>query len=218
MGPELGIGWALGDGHDGPILLIKTAWGGKTLHTDFRPPSSGGIVGPFYSRMLREVDHALTNLTRLFPSAPSRYEIAGFLWHQGWNDACGKASDYDSYKNDLPNLIRDVRKAWGRPRLPVTVGVSGMGGYRPYSDTQCTGALDVLTNTIIPAQFSVANASLHPDFKGTVTAVETRQFHRKAQYSPGNQCYHWNNNCESYWRVGQAMGKSMLTLQQHQNI
>ena len=47
---------------------------------------------------------------------------------------------------------------------------------------------------------------------GTVSAVETRPFHRQAQYSPGSQCYHWNNNCESYWRVGQAMGKSMLKL------
>jgi hypothetical protein len=105
-----------------------------------------------------------------------------------------------------------VRRDLGAPALPVTVGVSGMGGYRPYSDTQCTGALDVLTDTIIPAQFAVANASLHPQFRGTVTAVETRQFHREARFSPGNQCYHWNNNCESYWRVGQAMGLSMLTL------
>ena len=72
-------------------------------------------------------------------------------------------------------------------------------------DTQCTGALDVLTDTIIPAQFSVANGI-------TVSAVETRAFHREARFSPGDQCYHWNNNCESYWRVGVAMGESMLEL------
>jgi hypothetical protein len=29
-----------------PILLIKTAWGGKSLHTDFRPPSAGPFVMP----------------------------------------------------------------------------------------------------------------------------------------------------------------------------
>ena len=23
-----------------PILIIKTSWGGKSLHTDFRPPSA----------------------------------------------------------------------------------------------------------------------------------------------------------------------------------
>ena len=27
--------------YDGPILIIKTAWGGKSLNTDFRPPSAG---------------------------------------------------------------------------------------------------------------------------------------------------------------------------------
>ena len=46
----------------------------------------------------------------------------------------------------------------------------------------------------------------------TVSAVETRAFHREARFSPGDQCYHWNNNCESYWRVGVAMGESMLEL------
>ncbi len=24
-----------------PILIIKTAWGGRSLHTDFRPPGAG---------------------------------------------------------------------------------------------------------------------------------------------------------------------------------
>ena len=24
-----------------PVLIIKTAWGGRSLHTDFRPPIAG---------------------------------------------------------------------------------------------------------------------------------------------------------------------------------
>ena len=84
MGPELGLGWALGDGLKGEqVLLIKTAWGGKSLHTDFRPPSSGGTVGPFFSRMVGEVKDVLSNLKTLFPSAPPTFELAGFMWHQG---------------------------------------------------------------------------------------------------------------------------------------
>jgi alpha-galactosidase len=27
-----------------PVLIIKAAWGGKSLHTDFRPPSAGPYV------------------------------------------------------------------------------------------------------------------------------------------------------------------------------
>ena len=41
MGPEVGFGWALGDYYDSEVLLIKVAWGGKSLAVNFRPPSSG---------------------------------------------------------------------------------------------------------------------------------------------------------------------------------
>jgi alpha-galactosidase len=41
IGPELEFGLAVGDHFDEQVLLIKTAWGGKSLCRDFRPPSSG---------------------------------------------------------------------------------------------------------------------------------------------------------------------------------
>ena len=41
FGPELEFGFAVGDHLDDPVLLIKTAWGGKSLGRDFRPPSAG---------------------------------------------------------------------------------------------------------------------------------------------------------------------------------
>ena len=40
-GVELELGTMLGDAHEDPVLLIKTAWGGHSLFRDFRPPSSG---------------------------------------------------------------------------------------------------------------------------------------------------------------------------------
>ena len=46
IGPELGFGLVMGDCLDNQVLLIKVAWGGKSLAKDFRPPSSGGEVGP----------------------------------------------------------------------------------------------------------------------------------------------------------------------------
>ena len=33
---------------DEPILIIKTSWGGRSLHTDFRPPSAGPYVWSDY--------------------------------------------------------------------------------------------------------------------------------------------------------------------------
>jgi len=41
IGVELEFGHVMGNKYDEPVLLIKTAWGGKSIGRDFRPPSSG---------------------------------------------------------------------------------------------------------------------------------------------------------------------------------
>jgi alpha-galactosidase len=41
IGPEFTFGIYMGKAVKEPILLIKAAWGGKDLNTDFRPPSAG---------------------------------------------------------------------------------------------------------------------------------------------------------------------------------
>ncbi len=41
IGPELEFGNTMGDVLAEQVLLIKTAWGGKSIARDFRPPSSG---------------------------------------------------------------------------------------------------------------------------------------------------------------------------------
>jgi len=46
IGPEFTFGLTVEKACDGPILIIKTAWGGKSLNTDFRPPSAGPYVLP----------------------------------------------------------------------------------------------------------------------------------------------------------------------------
>jgi len=90
------------------------------------------------------------------------------------------------------------------PDLPVSIGVSGMNGWEPHDPDR---------SAIIAAQFAVSNATLYPEFVGTVASVETRNFFRPAKpASPGNQIYHWNNNCESYWLIGKAMGEAMINL------
>ena len=44
IGPELAFGITAQQKLNQPILLIKTAWGGQSLHTDYRSPSSGPYV------------------------------------------------------------------------------------------------------------------------------------------------------------------------------
>ena len=111
IGPEYGFGFKMGDAlQDKHILIIKTAWGGKTLAGDFRPPSScadpatsrNRTVGAYYKTMLAMVDEVLSpaNLTRFFPGEDSEFdghEIVGFGWDQGWNDGCteGDTAEYE---------------------------------------------------------------------------------------------------------------------------
>ena len=41
IGPEFMFGLTMEKNLNEPILIIKTSWGGRSLHTDFRPPSTG---------------------------------------------------------------------------------------------------------------------------------------------------------------------------------
>ena len=41
IGPEFTFGLTMDGALKEPVLLIKTAWGGKSLYYDFRPPSAG---------------------------------------------------------------------------------------------------------------------------------------------------------------------------------
>jgi hypothetical protein len=115
FGPELAFGHVAGDRLPNQVLLIKTAWGGKSLYKDFRPPSSGGAVGPYYTKMLAEVRAALASLATDFPAYDgSGWELAGLVWYHGWNDVCEPKTAVPEYERNLVNLINDVRKDLGR--------------------------------------------------------------------------------------------------------
>jgi len=115
IGPEFTFGIYTQMLTDAPILIIKTSWGGKSLHTDFRPPSAGPYVfnetllsnltkqgkdlsairaakeketGVYYRQMIDHVKYVLSDIQRIIPDYDSSvgYELAGFAWFQGWND------------------------------------------------------------------------------------------------------------------------------------
>ena len=141
IGPEIGFGWAVGDYLKDPVLLIKFGPGGTSLAGPWRPPSSGKApgkdgekargpgVGDEYDGMIAGVKKALANLKTDFPAlADRKCEIAGFGWHQGWNDGCSMA-DTLAYETNMVNFIKDVRKDLGVPNLPFVIGGSGFGGW-----------------------------------------------------------------------------------------
>jgi len=201
FGPELQFGHVIGDHFAEQVLLIKTAWGGKSLYKDFRPPSSGGEVRPYYTKMIAEVREALTNLKTDFPTyADQGYELAGFVWYHGWNDGVDPKKAVPEYEQNLVNLINDVRKEFKTPKLPVVIGeLTG-----PWVDAPGEWA------TLRKAQ---ASAAAKPEFKGNVLFVATRDFVRPAKESPNpGHGHHEFGNAETYFLVGDALGKGMLKL------
>ncbi len=201
FGPELQFGHVVGDRFQNPVLLIKTAWGGKSLYKDFRPPSSGGTVGKYYTLMLAQVHEALANLEQDFPVLKGRgHELAGFVWYHGWNDGCEPKTAVPEYEQNLVNLIHDVRKAFNAPRLPVVVGeLTG-----PW--VQAPGAWDKLRQ-------AQAAAAARAEFAGTVAFVPTHNFVRKPEASPNSgHGHHEFGNAETYFLVGDALGAAMNQL------
>jgi len=59
------------------------------------------------------------------------------------------------------------------------------------------------------AQAAVAR---YDEFKDSVRYVETRSFFRDGDVSPRPIRYHWCCNAESYYLIGEAMGKAMVEL------
>ncbi len=89
------FGHVVANAIDSPILIVKTAWGGKSLMTDFRPPSAGGEVGPYYKLMISEVREAIDKIDVDFPKLSGRKPVlSGFVWYQGWNDGVDRKEPY----------------------------------------------------------------------------------------------------------------------------
>jgi len=200
IGPELQFGHVMGDYFDNQVLLIKTAWGGKSLAKDFRPPGSRGQVGPYYTEMVKLAKNVLANLKEHFPGYDGQgYEIAGFGWHQGWNDGCSMEHT-NQYEENLIHFIRDIRREFGNKDIPFVIANSGFGGWKQKIDRRLK---------IIQAQ---AAPLKHEELKGTVACVETRDFFRPPEVSPSRQGYHWNSNAETYFLIGDSMGRAMIRL------
>ena len=202
FGPEFTFGITMEKALGEPVLLIKTSWGGRSLHTDFRPPGAGpekindfvlgqwkkrGLDaeketaeilkrgGVFYRHMIDHTKKVLGDIKRVVPDHDPRrgYELAGFVWFQGFNDLVDdwtypdqmKAGGYDLYGELLGHLIRDVRKDLAAPRMPVVIGVMGIGGDKEGKKAP---------------QMHFRQAQVKPttleEFEGNVVAVQTAPF------------------------------------------
>jgi hypothetical protein len=202
IGPEFMFGLTMDSALEEPVLIIKTAWGGRSLNTQFRPPSAGPYEfseaqieqmkkqgkdieaekaakaeesGRFYKYMIDHVKSVLADPKRVCPDydAAAGYEIAGFVWFQGFNDLVdggtypaiegSRVKDYSKYSEWMADFIRDVRKDLDAPKMPFVIGELGVGG------------VDANEGTIAFRKAMSAPAQL-AEFKGNVAAVATAPF------------------------------------------
>lgn len=86
IGPEYGFGFTVGDHFEDPVLLIKCAWGGKSLYKDFRPPSSDDYPEPkkngdkgYITNKLSAGEEGYKQPQKHYPHYEGNgYEIVGF--------------------------------------------------------------------------------------------------------------------------------------------
>jgi hypothetical protein len=242
IGPELGFGIALGDHFGEQVLLIKTAWGGRSLVRDFRSPSAGfppekalektlsdlqkknpkttmdDVKKPYgasYRAMMDDVNGTLADLKKHFPSyAGQGHEIAGFVWFQGWNDMINAEATAE-YTANLKHFINDVRKDLKAPKMPFVIGEMGVDGEKAGANV---------------VRFKQAQAAVmkEPAFKGNVAVVKTDVFwdlEAEAVFKKGwrenidewNKLgsdfpYHYLGSPKTMLRIGRAFGEAMIEL------
>ncbi|MFK7851158.1 MAG: sialate O-acetylesterase [Akkermansiaceae bacterium] len=216
IGPEFGFGLSMEDTNEGKVLLIKAAWGGKSLGHNFMPPSVGKYPKPkgpndpgyFYHRTLDLVGEVTENIETLFPDYKGQgLEVAGFGWHQGWNDQYGGLDA--KYEANMAAFIKDIRSAehgLGVPDLPFVIATSG----------------NIAGESVIKqSQLAMADTKKYPEFVGNVSVVDTDKpygsnkmgFKFDKNGKPAEKVgYHWDSNSRAYLNIGRAMAKEMEKL------
>lgn len=163
-GPEYPFGVSFEQMVDGPVLLIKCAWGGKSLKDDFRPPSLNTKEEPtglYWKLSMDHIQAVLADPGKYHPDYDPKagVELSGLVWFQGWNDA-GNAD----YGEQLIAFIKDFRKEVKAPKLPVVCGLLGHSSWE-------LSTFDGDVNS------GMLEASRDPDLMGTVDLVNTVKYY-----------------------------------------
>ena len=224
IGPEMGIGHALGHVTDAPVMILKSCIGNRSLGWDLLPPgtkpwehggkmqpgyrgtpddpggdtegdmSKGWYAGCQYDGDIAAAKKVLENLDKYYPEA-KEYEVAGFFWWQGDKDM-RNAAHYESYEKNLIQLIKSLRKDFDAPGARFVSASLGQ-------TKEGSGSGDgVILNSM-----KAVSKSDDPEFKGQVGFVYSNPLSKG-----GGSSGHYGGNPETYMNVGEAMGKAMVEL------
>jgi len=205
IGPEFTFGIYIHKQLNEPILIIKTAWGGKSLNTDFRSPSAGpfkwdekiadkksaeekekkkAATGQFYREMIEDVRKVLADPAKVCPAYNKEEgcELAGFVWFQGFNDLVASEVYPDRNKPGGYDLYSDllchfIRDVRKDLNAPKLPFVIGVLGIDGPVTEESEAAKPERTRGILPNfRKAMAAPAAMPEFKGNVVAVLTEKY------------------------------------------
>ncbi len=220
IGPELAMGHRIANAIVSPILLFKSNKGGTDLAADWRPPSAvadrGGVIGTNYTNTVNRFSSLLDDLDADLAdngvlddySNATGYEVAGFVWLQGWNESHGSQAIYSTaqklaeYEQNLVDLVGDIRSSDPRiaDDLPAIIVES--------SDQDAT------LNTARAA----AVATLNAENIGSAVFIETNGL-KDENYGGLNSAggtfsnrygYHFHARPENFLQIGQLIGDAVI--------
>ena len=110
FGPELGLAEKLHEMHpDKTFFIIKCAWGGTNLYSQWLSPTSRGTTGKLYKQFVSFVNTSVDYLI----SKNYDVKIEGMCWMQGESDAF-TVKHSKKYAEHLSNFIHDVRNEFSK--------------------------------------------------------------------------------------------------------
>ncbi len=238
IGPEFGFGLSIAENIDGPILLIKTSWGGKSLNYNFRPPTAGNYelnekekssekveeikknAGLNYRMMNEAIQKVLGDLKSYHPDydAKAGYEIAGFVWFQGYNDQFSPEFR-DNYTDNMITFIKDIRQEYNVPQMPFVIGVLGTGMTKEkVAENQVSLAQRKAAKTM-GAKNGVASVESYTDYSlysNNVFQKGWPEHYHEWDTVGSDRPYHYLGSGAFFVRLGNSFANSMADLMGNQ--
>ncbi|MFZ9937291.1 MAG: sialate O-acetylesterase [Luteolibacter sp.] len=174
-------------------------------------------AGLFWRSMVDSVQKVLADPGKYHPQydASAGYEVAGFVWFQGFNDQFSEEY-HGQYTDNMELFIEDVRKTFKTPAMPFVIGVLGTSRTKEGVDA----------NAVAVAQRAAAAL---PEFKGNVAAVESYLYYTQEIYPlfmawrtpqwdsvkdlwgryASDRPYHYLGSGKFFVRLGDAFASSM---------
>ena len=228
IGPELGIGWSLGNYTSEPVMALKSCIGNRALGWDLLPPDTPSFdyVDP--------KNASLVWTYAGYHQSPNRWEKGTTPVPIGWE----AGEQYDGDTSRAAHILADLANYYPGASSFEVAGFFWWQGDKDSRDLALAQKYERNLAKLIKTlrkQFNAPNAKFvtaslgqtvkgdtdggglildamlkvaqYPEFKGNVAAVYTHPLSMGS--SSGS---HYGGNAETYMNVGEAMGKAMVGL------